>query len=53
MVEGISKGAGLALLAVAMVEALTFNQAQLRRILIKHLGIPGDVSVPWTQHCVN
>ena len=28
MVEGLSKGAGLALLAVPMVEAFTFNQAQ-------------------------
>ena len=53
MVEGLSKGAGLALLAVPMVEAFTFNQAQFRRILIKHLGLAGDVSVPWTHHCGN
>jgi hypothetical protein len=46
MVEGLSQGAGLALLAVPMVEAFTFNQAQFRRILIKHLGLAGDVSVP-------
>ena len=44
--RGLSKGAGLALLAVPMVEAFTFNQAQFRRILIKHLGLAGDVSVP-------
>ena len=43
MVEGLSKGSGLALLAVPMVEAFTFNQAQFRRILIKHLGLAGDV----------
>ena len=42
MVEGLSKGSGLALLAVPMVEAFTFNQAQFRRILIKHLGLSGD-----------
>ncbi len=42
MVEGLSKGAGLALLAVPMVEAFNFN----RRILIQHLGLAGDVSVP-------
>ena len=53
MVEGLSKGAGLALLAVPMVEAFTFNQAQFRRILIKHLGLAGDVSVTWTHHCGN
>jgi hypothetical protein len=33
MVEGLGKGVGLALLAVPMVEAFTFTQAQLRRIL--------------------
>ena len=53
MVEGLSKGAGLALLAVPMVEAFTFNQAQFRRIIVKHLGLSGDVSVPWTHHCGN
>jgi hypothetical protein len=53
MVEGLSKGAGLPLLAVPMVEAFTFNQAQLRRILIKQLGLAGDVGVPWTHHCCN
>ncbi len=34
-------------------EVFTFNQAQFRRILIKHLGLAGDVSVPWTHHCGN
>jgi hypothetical protein len=53
MVEGLSKGAGLALLAVPMAEAFVFSQAQLRRILIKHLGLAGDVSAPWTHHCYN
>jgi hypothetical protein len=53
MVEGLSKGAGLALLAVPMVEAFTFNQAQLRRIIIKHIGLAGDITLPWTHHCGN
>ena len=53
MVEGLSKGSGLALLAVPMVEAFTFNQAQFRRILIKHLGLAEDVALPWTHHCGN
>jgi hypothetical protein len=53
MVEGLGKGVGLALLAVPMVEAFTFTQAQLRRILVKHLGLTGDVSLPWTHHCGN
>jgi hypothetical protein len=55
MVEGLGKGVGLALalLAVLMVEAFTFTQAQLRRILVKHLGLTGDVSLPWTHHCGN
>jgi hypothetical protein len=53
MVEGLGKGAGLALLAVPMVEAFTFNQAHLRWILVKHLGLTGDVSLPWTHHCGN
>jgi hypothetical protein len=28
-----------------MVETFTFNQAQFRRILIKHLGLAGDATV--------
>ena len=48
LVEGLSKGAGLALLAVPMAEAFTFSQSQFRRIIIKHLGLAGDVSLPWT-----
>jgi len=46
-------GSGWSLLAVLMVEAFAFNQTQFRRILIKHLGLAGDVSVPWTHHCGN
>ena len=53
MVEGLGKGAGLALLAIPMVEAFTFTQAQFRRIICKHLGLTGDVSVPHTHHCGN
>ena len=33
MVEGLGKGAGLALLAVPMVEAFTFTQAQFQRFV--------------------
>ena len=33
MAEGLGKGAGLALLAVPMVEASTFTQAQFQRTL--------------------
>jgi hypothetical protein len=44
LVEGLGKGAGLALLAVPMIEAFTFRQAQFRRIIIRHPGIAGDVS---------
>ena len=36
-----------------MVEAFTFTQAQFRRMLIKHLGLTGDVSLPWTHNCCN
>ena len=34
LIEGLSKGAGLALLAVPMIDAFTFTQAQFRRIII-------------------
>ena len=48
LIEGLSKGAGLALLAVPMIEAFTFKQAQFRRAIIKQLGLAGDVCVPRT-----
>ena len=51
MAEGLGKGAGLALLAVPMVEAFTFTQAQFQRILSNYLGLEGAISVPHTHHC--
>ena len=45
------KGAGLALLAVPMVEAFTFTQAQFQRILSNFLGLEGAICVPHTHHC--
>ena len=53
MAEGLGKGAGagLALLAVPMVEAFTFTQAQFQRILSNFLGLEGAISVPHTHHC--
>ncbi len=53
LVEGLSKGAVLALLAVPMIDAFTFTQAQFRRIIIKYLGLAGDDSVPHTHHFGN
>jgi hypothetical protein len=53
LIEGLSKGAGLALLAVPMIEAFTLTQAQFRRVIVKQLGLAGDVSVPHTHHCGN
>ena len=50
LVEGLSKGVGLVLLAVPMIEAFTFTQAQFRRIIIKYLGLAGDISVLHTHH---
>jgi len=50
MVEGLSKGAGVALLAVPMVPAFTFSSVQFRLIVSKFLGLP-SVQVPWTHHC--
>jgi len=50
MAEGLGKGAGLALLAVPMVEAFTFTQAQFQRILSNYLGLEGTISVPHTHH---
>ena len=49
MAEGL--GAGLALLAVPMVEAFTFTQAQFQRILSNFVGLEGAISVPHTHHC--
>ena len=51
MVEGLSKGAGLALLAIPMVEPFTLTQAQFQRTLGKYLGTQGQVTLPWTHHC--
>ena len=51
MAEGLGKGAGLALLAVPMVEAFTFTQAQFNRILSSFFGLEGAISVPDTHHC--
>jgi len=51
MAVGLGKGAGLALLAVPMVEAFTFTQAQFQRILSNYLGLEGAISVPHTHHC--
>jgi len=49
MAEGLGKGAGLALLAVPMVEA--FTQAKIQRILSNYLGLEGAFCVPHTHHC--
>ena len=51
MVEGLGKGAGLALLAVPMADAFIFSQAQLQRILSNYLGLEGAISIPHTHHC--
>ena len=51
MVEGLSKGAGLALLAIPMAEPLTFTQAKFQRIFGKHLSTQGQDTLPWTHHC--
>ena len=53
MVEGLGKGAGLALLAlpVPMADAFIFLQAQFQRILSNYLGLEGAISIPYTHHC--
>ena len=51
LAEGLSEGAGFALLAVPMVEAFTFTQAQFQRILSNSLDLEGAISVPHTHHC--
>jgi hypothetical protein len=49
MVEGLGKGAGLALLAVPMDNASTFSQAQFQRIWSNFLGLEGTISIPHTS----
>ena len=51
LVEGIVKGAGLALLAVPAAAAFHFTEAQFRRLLTEYLGLPGVTTAPWTHHC--
>ncbi len=51
MVEGLGKGAGLALLALPMAGAFVFSQAQFQRILSNFLGLEGEISIPHTHHC--
>lgn len=51
LVEGIVKGAGLALLAVPAAAAFRFTEAQFRRLLTEYLGLPGVTTAPWTHHC--
>ena len=51
MIEGLGKGAGLALLAVPMADAFVFSQAQFQRILSNNLGLEGAISIPHTHHC--
>ena len=51
MVEGLGKGAGLALLAVPMADAFDFTQSQFQRILSNYLGLDGAISIPHTHHC--
>ena len=50
MVEGVTKGAGVALLAIPMAPAFTFSSAQFQLMISKYLGLP-NVEVPWTHHC--
>ncbi len=42
----------ITLLALPTADAVVFNQAQLRRILSKHLGLAGDISGKWTHTVV-
>ena len=51
MDEGLGTGAGLTLLAIKMVEAFKFTQAQSQRILSNYLGLEGAIGVPHTHHC--
>ena len=45
MVEGLSKGAWLALLAIPMAEPFTLTQAQFQRTFDKYLGTQGQVTL--------
>ncbi len=49
MVEGLGKGAGLALLAVPMADAFVFSQPQFQRILSNYLSLEGAISIPHTH----
>ena len=51
MVEGLGKGAGIALLAVPMADAFVFSQAQFQRLLSNYIVIEGATSIPHTHHC--
>ena len=51
--KGLSKGAGLALLAIPMTESFVFSEALFKRVLTNYLGLPGGVIEPWTHHCCN
>ena len=42
---------GLTLLAIPMVEAFKFTQAQFQRILSNFLGLEGAIGVPHPHHC--
>ena len=45
MVEGLGKGAGLALLAVPMADAFDFTQSQFQRILSNYLGLASHIPI--------
>ncbi len=47
--EWSRKGAGLALLAVPMVDAFVFSQAQFQRILSNYVGLEGAISIPQSR----
>jgi hypothetical protein len=51
MVEGLGKGAGLALLVVPIADYFFFSQAQVQRILSNFLDMEGAISIPLTHHC--
>ena len=51
MAEGLGKGTELTLLAMPMVEAFKFTQAQFQRMLSNFLGLEGAIGVPHTHHC--
>jgi hypothetical protein len=52
MVGGLSKGAGLALLAVPMADAFVYSQAQFQRILSNFLDLEVAISIsPLRRQC--